>query len=282
MTREYDSLEAIERDQLNYDCYISGGDQCWNTVPSDFDWSYYLPFVKSGRKISYGISMGPFAERAITSREKIGSLLKTYDAISVREEGTKKMVDSLVGEKSEIHIDPALLITGEEWESHIHPEPIVKGEYILLYVPGYRKETYDMAQFVSSKLGIKVVTTVYNTPRCGLYPFKQQLATGPWEFLNLVKYAKLVVSGSFHALVFATLFHIPFFAVNGDKDNRMITFLNSLGLQKCTISDTDKEEKCKEVFSVDYRGADVFLAEERKRSFEYLKAAIEGVNGKYL
>lgn len=96
MTREYDSLEAIERDQLNYDCYISGGDQCWNTVPSDFDWSYYLPFVKSGRKISYGISMGPFAERAITSREKIGSLLKTYDAISVREEGTKKMVDSLV------------------------------------------------------------------------------------------------------------------------------------------------------------------------------------------
>ena len=31
------------------------------------------------------------------------------------------------------------------------------------------------------------MATVYNTLRCGLYPFKQQLVTGLLEFLNLVK-----------------------------------------------------------------------------------------------
>lgn len=67
-----------------------------------------------------------------------------------------------------------------------------------------------------------------------------------------------VTSGSFHALVF----HMPFFAVNGDKDNCMITFLDNIGLQKRTISETDKEEKYKEVLWADYSAADVFLAKK--------------------
>lgn len=53
-----------------------------------------------------------------------------------------------------------------------------------------------------------------------------------------------VTSGSFHALVF----RMPFFAVYGDKDNCMITFLDNIGLQKRTISETDKEENTKKFF----------------------------------
>ena len=38
----------------------------------------------------------------------------------------------------------------------------------------------------------------------------------------------------------------------------MITFLDNIGLQKRTISETDKEEKYKEVLWADYSAADVF------------------------
>ena len=66
-----------------------------------------------------------------------------------------------------------------------------------------------------------------------------------------------------------SFFHMPFFAVNRDKDNCMITFLDNIGLQKRTISETDKEEKYKEVLWADYKCADVFLAEERKRNLNF-------------
>ena len=105
----------------------------------------------------------------------------------------------------------------------------------------------------------------YNTLRCGLYPFKQQLVTGLLEFLNLVKLQCLLPAVRF----MRSFFHMPFFAVNRDKDNCMITFLDNIGLQKRTISETDKEEKYKEVLWADYSAADVFLAEERKRNLNF-------------
>lgn len=74
-----------------------------------------------------------------------------------------------------------------------------------------------------------------------------------------------VTGGSFHALVFS----YAVLCCHRDKDNCMITFLDNIGLQKRTISETDKEEKYKEVLWADYSAADVFLAEERKRNLNF-------------
>lgn len=75
------------------------------------------------------------------------------------------------------------------------------------------------------------MATVYNTLRCGLYPFKHQLVTGLLKFLNLVKLQCLLPAVRFMRL----FFRMPFFAVYGDKDNCMITFLDNIGLQKRII-----------------------------------------------
>ena len=50
------------------------------------------------------------------------------------------------------------------------------------------------------------MATVYNTLRCGLYPFKQQLVTGLLEFLNLVKLQCLLPAVRF----MRSFFHMPF------------------------------------------------------------------------
>lgn len=131
-----------------------------------------------------------------------------------------------------------------------------------------------MAKYLSKKLGMKVVVTVFSYQNYK-YNFDNQLATGPWEFLNLVKHAKLVVSGSFHALVFATLFHIPFFAVNGDKDNRMVTFLKNMQLLERTINIEDREHKWESALESDFTSADRYLSVMRESSLSYLKNAIE-------
>lgn len=88
------------------------------------------------------------------------------------------------------------------------------------------------------------MATVYNTLRCGLYPFKQQLVTGLLEFLNLVKLQCLLPAVRF----MRSFFHMPFFAVNRDKDNCMITFLDNIGLQKRTIVKQIKRKNTKKFF----------------------------------
>ena len=273
-TREYKTLEELQKASFSYDCYISGGDQIWNTSPEDFDWSYYLPFVKNGKRISYAVSMGPKASEQVKHREIVQKYLKDYNYISVREEGTAEMVKSLVDTPVSQELDPALLLSGDEWRKRINNVPIIKGDYILLYSPSYKKSVYDMAAYISKKLKMKVVVTLFSRQDY-VYHFKSQIATGPWEFLNLIQNARLVVSGSFHALVFATLFHTPFYAVNGDKDNRMVTFLKNMKLQERTINLLDCDDKLERVFDIDFSDAEVFLSNKRKESLSYLINSIE-------
>ena len=51
--KEYSTLQELEKANFSYDYYISGSDQIWNDICIDFDWAYFLPFVKSGSRIAY-------------------------------------------------------------------------------------------------------------------------------------------------------------------------------------------------------------------------------------
>lgn len=274
LTREYHSLEELEKAGLSYDCFISGGDQIWNTVPLDFDWSFYLPFVREGKRISYAVSMGPRAEEQVSDRQRVADCLSLYNHISVREEGTSALVKSLVRTDVGMDLDPTLLLTGEEWKREIPEKQWDQGDYILLYVPHYKRSVYDMAQYLSRKLGLPVIVTQFFY-KAWHYPFRKYLAVGPWEFLDLLQNARLVISGSFHALVFSTLFHVPFWAVDGDKDNRMVTFLKNMSLEDRTINDSDKVNKWNRSMECDFVAADQYLEDNRTRSISHLRQMIE-------
>ena len=272
LTKEYDSLEELKRADLRYDCFISGGDQIWNTAPTDFDWSYYLPFVKEGIRISYAVSMGPRSREQVTERETVRKYLSAYDHISVREEETRKLVEELTGKKAELVLDPVLLLEPEEWDKHLDPNPIIKGDYILLYTPGFNKETFDAASKIRRITHLPVINTIFK-PQSLLYPdIKHKFDVGPWEFLNLLKYSKMVVSGSYHAVIFSMLYDKDFIAVNGARDNRMRTMLENTGLLGQAIpSDSINQDT---LSPCDFTRANVYIRQERTKSVEFLKNAI--------
>lgn len=43
---EYATVEEIERANLDFDYYISGSDQIWNTACYDFDWAFSCLLLK--------------------------------------------------------------------------------------------------------------------------------------------------------------------------------------------------------------------------------------------
>lgn len=49
----YTTAEELKNANLDYDCYISGSDQIWNTSCADFLTSYFFDFVKHGKRIAY-------------------------------------------------------------------------------------------------------------------------------------------------------------------------------------------------------------------------------------
>ena len=281
LSPELKDTEAVEGycQKKHFDYYIVGSDQIWNTACSDFDWSYYLPFANNNA-ISYACSMGPHAMEQVSQNNyaRIRSCLSQFKGVSVREVGTANVVNVISGIKPEIHFDPTLLLTAEDWvsKSRIPDVPLIEGEYIFLYSPGYNKDAYKIAKDLSKKLALPVVVSNLHPRSLLLYSsFKLHLDCGPWEFLNLVKYAKVVVCGSFHAVVFSTVFRTPFFAVNGDKDNRMINILTKLGLGKQTITLQNIDKKIPLINTIDWTCAEDVLLEERNRSVNYLKGVLK-------
>lgn len=275
LTREYSSMEDIKKDDLDYDCFIAGGDQIWNTAPIDFDWSFYLPFT-AHKKISYAVSMGPKAEQQVASRTEIKEYLSKFAHISVREESTKKIVESLTENGAMINLDPVLLLSKDEWLTKIDSKPLIYDDYILVYVPGgYREDVFGMSEIVAHKVGMNVYTTLFSRKLLFRKCIKKYFAVGPWEFLNLLANAKLVISGSYHAVIFSALFKKPFIAVNGMNDGRMKTFLENTGLTYRAMSQNDFESNSDDLFVCDFIKSANYLNAERINSLSYLKNAIE-------
>ncbi len=273
LTERYKTLEEIAAANIDYDCYISGGDQIWNVSPEDFDWSYYLPFVNHGKRISFAVSMGPHPEFTEEEQDKVKSYLNRYDAIAVREQGTADMVKRIADKTALQTLDPVFLLDRTKWETLSLSKPIIKEDYILLYSPAYNESAYKVAEAISQKLNIKVVNTILYK-QIHEYKFENNLAVGPIEFLNLIANAKLVISGSFHALAFSVIYNTPFYAVNGEKDNRMRNLLQTMGLEDRTINTENVARKATLALTCNFDAANSFVAKQRTEALNYLSSSI--------
>lgn len=274
LTEEFDALTPeIEARLSGYDFLIAGSDQIWNTICGDFDWLYYLP-VANHNAITYAPSMGPAAKRQVSEENhvKIASCLEQFIGISVREEGTAEMVHEISGVKPDVLVDPTMLLTKADWEKKISDKPLVKGKYLFIYSPWLTKDILKVGKKLSKLLSLPIVISnfsivnVIHSAGC-----KKILACGPWEFLNLIKYASLVLSGSFHAVVFSILLQKPFFALNGDCDNRICHILKKMNLSDRVVHTNDVDQVIAYAFDTDFTQSLYALSNERSRSLEFLK-----------
>ena len=275
ITKEYHTLDELKKAHFKYDCYISGSDQLWNHALSDFDWSFFLEFC-TGRKISYAASFGSKTEEWSDSDIKRARKdLTDYTNISVREPASADMIRKIIGVEPNINVDPTLLLEEKEWDRLIG-ERLIKEEYIFLYDLKGLKRAYDIAQELSRRYDLPVVIVKENSKRHLFYRFIKEYDAGPLEFLNYIKYARFVVSSSFHGTVFSTIFQKPFLAVDGSTDFRISNLLDKMGIMGRSISSAEElKGKKDEIFEIDYSLRDKVIKNEKRRSKEYLRSIME-------
>lgn len=229
-TKEYSCIEELREENLKFDYYIAGSDQIWNTRCSDFDFSYLLPFVRNKKKIAYAPSLGPIKN----NYDNLLEYIKGFDCISVREKQNFYSIEQKLGKEIFVALDPTLLLTKKEWFEYIGNENIIKDEYIYIYAPSYRQNILSVAKKLKKKFKVPLIISNiigYRTLYFGNYI--KYFDTGPLEFLNLIKNAKFIVSGSFHATLFSMLFEKEVFSPNIEKDYRLLTLMEKFkNLQK--------------------------------------------------
>lgn len=265
----YRSDEDFYKNPPIADVYCTGSDQTWNTVcQGGIPYSYFLSFVPEGKtRIAFSASFGitSLPDRDV---EEVKNLLKKYNAISIREKSGLVILRQL-GIDGQVVLDPTLVVGADFWNQRV-TSPMIEGEYLLVY---QLNRSQKFAQYVKKyaefhKLRIVAINSKSNYKDCENFPYVL-----PEEFMNLIKYAKVVITDSFHATAFSVLFHRQFVNIYPPLySTRLDSFLKSLNLTSQHV--TNFEDMNYGVESINYEVVDAILKDGREKSLEFLKSAL--------
>ncbi len=254
----------------NYDFILCGSDQVWNPNFGRLRDIDLLCFTKPEKRIAFAASFG-VDDIPNKMKKNVGKALKSFKAISVREDAGKKIVEELTGRTDvEVLIDPTMLLTADEWDKVSKKPTMLKNDkYILNYFLGsLSDERRNEINRVAKENNCEVINILDKKS-----PFYE---CGPSEFLYLEKNAFLICTDSFHSSVFGILYNTPFLVFEREDSNvsmnsRLDTLLSKFKLEDRRYKGkvTKKDLKC------DYTEAYTILDKERIKSMNFLKNALD-------
>lgn len=249
----------------SYDTYIVGSDQIWNSVICDgIDRVYWGQFKKPlhAKLISYAASTS-VSNLLSNDLKRLYNYLSVFSCISVRE---KKVADFLnqrmsFSKKVETVLDPTLLANKSIWDK-MDTQKYDFGEYVLYFAARSSATRPNAIEIKARKLAQKM--------NCKILPIRFGLDS-PEQFVMKFKYAKAVVTSSFHGVVFSLIFNKMLYAVkNGDEqDARYVDLLKSIGADYM-LSDVNIDSEIP--YRADYKTINENLEQLRKKSMLFLKS----------
>lgn len=265
-TKNFDSVEELFKYPWHKaDKYLVGSDQVWNPdITQRLTDAFTLSFLpKDFCKYSYAASLGNIKDEAERARQLDIASLRTFRRIAVRE---RFGVDFLAkqGISAIEVIDPTLLIDDYRFLLRRAIKPSGKMLFLSL------SDTVEMNQFVAAIAQSKHLSVDkhygYLQPQRAIN--RKFLKVEEW--LQKIAESSLVVTDSFHAMVFSILFHREFFVYISEpsKVYRIANILQLLGIEGRVVSSA---EECVNVKPIDYSSVDKRLVEYRKESLVYLK-----------
>lgn len=256
--------EALPSLVNQYDYFVAGSDQIWNPK---FMWGedpyMFLQFAKPEQRIAYSPSIGldEIPQENITQYE---DWWRDWNALSCREYTGANIISRVINKKVPTLIDPTLLLSSEDWCK------LTKGiktpkKYIFVYmlgeITGEYKEYIDK---LSHENQCEVVDVMNDIRYAG---------GNPSVFVALIQNAERVIADSYHAMVFAMLFHLPFTFIDRvgwgmNMNSRVETLMRIFDIH------INKLEAITEM-QIDWDVFERKLETERQKAIEYLSVALQ-------
>lgn len=256
------ALENVE-----WDIIITGSDAIWEYSIKAFGDDIHLIGNNLNCKKLYSYAAS-FGEMNINDEfpSFITEGLKKYDEISVRDAVSQNIIKNLVGKDAQLVIDPTLLYDFKN-DSNI-PVPKYK-KYILVYGTNFTSNIIEDVKKYALQHNLLIIGAGLTPEWCD----EKLTDIGPLEWIGMFKEAELIVTCTFHGLMFSinynkmVLFNQIAYTVNRSK-----WLIEQLGL-----SDLYKNVTLDKVlnYSWDYSVINQRLDELRAYSLNFLKKVLK-------
>lgn len=296
-------LRLSEMGKLNdsFDTFLLGSDQMWNYYLSkNYKQSYYFDFVEEQKnKIAYGTSFG--LDRFIgpeEERKKVYQNLHRFQAISVRDDFSKRICEKDFQVQATIVSDPVFLCPVEKYmelaeqaEMAYRPERPYLFSYVLDPSPAFGETLRKAAQTANLPVVVILDELIYNQPhdqqqlrqRLGLTDADQniQILDDPnvKEWLYCFQHAEFVLTDSFHGACFSLIFQKDFLVLrnNGRGGSRFPFLLSELDLLNRMVASPEEMAQRyveKQNEKINYTAVAEKLEQKKNSSRQWLKDAL--------
>lgn len=197
LTRPYETADEVSTEP--FDAVLIGADVVWNYVIKKYgqDPLYFGTGLNTKKLISFAPSFGPCTLED-SPPAYVSQGLANFDSVSVRDENSKAIVQSLTGSEPPIICDPAFHLD----QNQLPLECNEKEPFLLVYMLAQyvSPETISQIRRFAKERGLKIIATLYHQK----WVDKNRTGEGPMDWLGLIHHADFVVTNTFHGLVFCS------------------------------------------------------------------------------
>ena len=279
----YGGKEELPGLNAKYDAFVCGSDVIWNFSFTGADPKYFLDFAHR-YKFSYAASFGKadihyeFDSVKLNEPPEViySRYLPSLDAVSVREMNAVSIAQRFTKRDVVQVCDPVLLITADEWRTLADTARGRKRKpYIFAYNTSIKPNFTAFLYKLQAQTHLPVVHVTWSAADA----VKQRAFSfpDPEKWLSLLCDAEYVVTNSFHATAFATLFHKKFYTVMQDDKKartnvRLYDYLERLGLEDRIYTMLQDEISLEQP---DFESADRVIPLWRDHAKEYIRENLE-------
>ena len=245
----YQSLKHLQNTPPEADCYIAGSDQIWsNQLKPNRASAYYLHFgPKEVKRVAYAPSFGTVKYDG-KNQSLLADALKALNAISCRENEGVEVCKRAGFDASKVE-DPTMLLSKEDYMPLLESSTVNTPIFIYSVNMQSADDIYwnDLVKIFAKK---DIVITPSSGSISGGELFGNDIkyiyaTVGEW--LSLINNSQLVITSSFHGVVFSIIFNkrfcfVPLKGTYSKTNNRIFDLLDSLELNDFIVN-TPKDYK---------------------------------------
>lgn len=214
-----------------YDIVLIGSDEVWNLSHPWYGGTpiFYGAGVQADRLVSYAASFGNY-DAGAGLHASWAERLDGFDAISVRDGNSQRLVRQATGRTPVRVLDPCLLFPPRIPSAAI----ATKLPYVALYGHSFPSWFAAAVGGWAKRRGIRLLSIGYRNR----WADEHCIAAGPAEFAALVAGAVAVVTNFFHGCVFALVNAKPFACVSSDyRSNKISDLVAGLGAERHLVNE---------------------------------------------
>ncbi|MBO5852168.1 MAG: polysaccharide pyruvyl transferase family protein [Clostridia bacterium] len=265
-----------------YDAFITGSDQVWNYTW--YDKNYFLDFANNSKiKLSYAASLG-HNEIPNGIKEVYSKHLKSFNAVSVREQNMVDLLKDVSPVNVEWVVDPVFLLDKNEWESIALSQEKINDKYIFCYFFGENKKEREIVKEYARQKNLKIVliSDLIIEQKVKLDESFADIKLkniNPGEFLYLIKNAEYIFTDSFHATAFSLIFQKQFFVFNrysnGGMSDRITSVTNLFNVSERFCAGINESlEYVNSLKDIDYNNNQSEFKKLKEKSINYIQKSL--------